>query len=67
MPLSFAPTDTPLEPQKIRINAEAYNVVVRYAKENDITKFSTALNTMLLRIGRVGTKQFYLATMESEE
>jgi tRNA threonylcarbamoyladenosine modification (KEOPS) complex Pcc1 subunit len=64
MSLHVVPANTPPEAQNIRFDAEASNVVVLYEKENDITKFNAALNTILRRIGRIGAQEFYRVTME---
>lgn len=55
------------ESQKVRLDETGKETVLQYMKENDIKKFNTALNAILCRIARVGTRQFYLATMISDE
>jgi|688.fasta_scaffold998251_1 hypothetical protein len=62
MPLDFVNTDDVLEPQRVRFDADAHNVIIAYMKANDLKNFNTALNSILRRIGRVGIKHFYEAT-----
>jgi hypothetical protein len=62
MSLNFIPPQEETVSKTVRFDTENYNIVIQYGKENDIDNFSVALNTMLRRIARVGTEQFYEAT-----
>lgn len=60
MSLGFInPDSEPSRALTVRFDADSYNTVVQYAKENDIDDFAAALRAMLARINRMGTEQFY--------
>ncbi len=62
MKFNFIPPQEETVSKTVRLDTETYNIVIQYGKENDIDNFSVALNTILRRISRVGTEQFYEAT-----
>jgi hypothetical protein len=66
MSLQFIPPDVDTMSKNLRFYTDTYNVVVQYAKENDIKDFNTALNIMLRRISRIGVRRFYDATQHTQ-